>query len=37
MPKQFSFADAEYRSKKKQTRRERLLAEMEREVPWGHG
>ena len=34
MPKQLSFADAEYRSKKKQTRRERFLAEMERVMPW---
>ncbi|MCF7990410.1 MAG: transposase, partial [Thiohalocapsa sp.] len=34
MPKQLSFADAEYQSKKKQTRRERFLAEMERVMPW---
>jgi IS5 family transposase len=34
MPKQLSFADAEYRAKKKQKRRARFLAEMERVVPW---
>ena len=32
--KQMSFGDAEYASKKKQTRREKFLAEMEQVVPW---
>ncbi|TCL29439.1 hypothetical protein EV691_11843 [Azotobacter chroococcum] len=32
--KQLSFADAEYAGKRKQTRRERFLAEMEQVVPW---
>jgi IS5 family transposase len=32
--KQISFADAEFARKKKTTRRERFLAEMERVVPW---
>ena len=32
--KQMSFADAEFAAKKKVTRRERFLAEMERVVPW---
>ena len=32
--KQLSFSDAEYGSKRKQTRREVFLAEMERAVPW---
>ena len=32
--KQMSFADAEFAAKKKVTRRERFLAEMERIVPW---
>ena len=31
---QMSFGDAEYRGKRKQTRREKFLAEMERVVPW---
>lgn len=31
---QLSFADAEYAGKRKQTRRERFLAEMDRVVPW---
>jgi hypothetical protein len=31
---QMSFGDAEYRSKRKQTRREKFLAEMEQVVPW---
>ncbi|SDW91642.1 transposase, IS5 family, partial [Thiocapsa roseopersicina] len=34
MMKQFSFADAEFAAKKKVTRRERFLDEMERVVPW---
>ena len=34
MEKQLSFAHAEYAGKKKVTRRERFLAEMERTVPW---
>ncbi|ERK98498.1 hypothetical protein O999_15375, partial [Pseudomonas putida LF54] len=29
-----SFSDFEYAGKRKQTRRERFLAEMERVVPW---
>lgn len=32
---QLSFSDAEYAGKRKQTRREVFLAEMERVVPWG--
>jgi hypothetical protein len=31
---QMSFSDSEYASKRKQPRRERFLAEMERVVPW---
>lgn len=31
---QLSFSDAEYKSKRKQTRREKFLAEMEQVVPW---
>jgi IS5 family transposase len=31
---QMSFGDAEYRGKRKQTRREKFLAEMEHVVPW---
>jgi IS5 family transposase len=31
---QLSFSDAEYAGKRKQTRREKLLAEMEQVVPW---
>jgi IS5 family transposase len=31
---QMSFSDAEYAGKRKQTRREIFLAEMERVVPW---
>jgi transposase, IS5 family len=34
MQLQGSFAEAEYAGKKKQTRRDRFLAEMERVVPW---
>ncbi|HEV7868982.1 MAG TPA: IS5 family transposase, partial [Chthoniobacteraceae bacterium] len=34
MNQQMSFAQAEYAGKKKQTRRERFLAEMEKVVPW---
>lgn len=34
MERQGSFAQAEYTKKKKQTRRDRFLAEMERVVPW---
>jgi transposase, IS5 family len=34
MERQTSFAQAEYAGKKKQTRRERFLAEMEEVVPW---
>ena len=34
MEKQLSFAHAEYAGKKKTTRRERFLSEMERVVPW---
>ena len=33
-PTQTSFAELEYTSKKRQTRREKFLAEMERVVPW---
>ena len=32
--KQISFADAEYAGKRKQTRRERFLVEMDQVVPW---
>jgi IS5 family transposase len=32
--KQISFADAEYAGKRKQTRRERFLIEMDQVVPW---
>ena len=32
--KQITFADAEYAGKRKQTRRERLLIEMDQVVPW---
>lgn len=31
---QMSFSDSEYAGKRKQTRRERFLAEMEQVVPW---
>jgi len=34
MEKQMSFAQSEYAAKKKMTRRERFLGEMERVVPW---
>jgi len=34
MEKQLSFAQAEYAGKKKKTRRERFLGEMEKVVPW---
>ena len=34
MQRQGSFAAAEYGAKKKQTRRDRFLAEMEAVVPW---
>jgi IS5 family transposase len=34
MPQQLPFARAEYEAKKKTTRRDRFLAEMERVVPW---
>ena len=34
MPQQLAFAQAEYEAKKKTTRRDRFLAEMERIVPW---
>ena len=33
--KQTSFASFEYAGKKRQTRREKFLGEMERVVPWG--
>ena len=32
---QMSFSDAEYRTKRKQTRREKFLAEMDEVIPWG--
>jgi len=32
--KQLSFSDAEYGGKRKQTRRDVFLAEMDRAVPW---
>jgi len=35
MQRQRSFAQAEYGAKKKQTRRDKFLGEMERVVPWG--
>src|SRR5690349_16468980 len=35
MQRQGSFAEAEYAGKKRQTRRDKFLAEMERAVPWG--
>lgn len=35
MQRQGSFSQAEYAGKKKQTRRDKFLAEMERVVPWG--
>jgi hypothetical protein len=35
MQRQGSFAEAEYAGKKKQTRRDKFLAEMEQVVPWG--
>jgi transposase, IS5 family len=34
MERQGSFAETEYASKKKQTRRDKFLAEMEAVVPW---
>ena len=34
MQRQGSFSEAEYGAKKKQTRRDKFLAEMERVVPW---
>jgi transposase, IS5 family len=34
MQRQGSFAEAEYAGKKKQTRCDRFLAEMEQAVPW---
>jgi IS5 family transposase len=34
LPQQLSFSQAEYSGKKKQTRRDRFLAEMEQLVPW---
>ena len=34
MQRQGSFSQAEYAGKKKQTRRDKFLAEMERVVPW---
>jgi IS5 family transposase len=34
MSKQLTFGDAEYAGKRKQTKRERFLAEMDRVVPW---
>ena len=34
MQRQGSFSQAEYAGKKKQTRREKFLAEMEQVVPW---
>src|SRR5215211_4232870 len=35
MQRQCSFSQAEYAGKKKQTRRDKFLAEMEQVVPWG--
>jgi hypothetical protein len=37
MQRQGSFAEAEYAGKKKQTRRDKFLAEMEQAVPWPRG
>lgn len=34
MPAQLTFADAEYNAKRKRTRRDRFLAEMEQAMPW---
>ena len=34
MPQQISFAQAEYEAKRKTTRCDRFLGEMERVVPW---
>jgi IS5 family transposase len=34
MQRQGSFAEAEYAGKKKQTRRDKFLAQMERVAPW---
>ena len=34
MQRQGSFAEAEYGAKKKQTKRDKFLAEMEKVVPW---
>jgi len=34
MQRQGSFSQAEYGAKKKQTRRDKFLAEMEQVVPW---
>jgi len=34
MQRQGSFAEAEYEAKKKQTRRDKFLADMEQVVPW---
>jgi len=34
MPQQLTFAQAEYAAKKKVTRRERFLQEMEQVLPW---
>ena len=34
MPRQASFADLEYANKKRRTRRELFLAEMEAVIPW---
>lgn len=31
---QMSFSDAEYGTKRKQTRRERFLADMDKVIPW---
>ena len=35
MQRQGSFSQAEYAGKKKQTRRDKFLADMEQVVPWG--
>jgi IS5 family transposase len=37
MRRQGSFSQAEYAEKKKQTRRDKFLAEMEQVVPWAAG
>ena len=37
MQLQGSFSQAEYAGKKKQTRRDKFLAEMEQVVPWAPG